>query len=236
MFKTASISLIATAALMASQQVVAADITVVNGDFETGGLATDGFSNNPGVIPTGWSAAGPIDGAYFGYFNPDNGAYTGTTGGTATTAGMVGANAFYFGSATTGQGIQQTLTAVLQEGFSYDLTVALGARKGAQTSTASLDMRILAGSTVIAQQVVGSTTYDSFADFTLSYVYTSADSDLIGQNLTIQLLEDDVLQSGELDIDNVRFTATAVPEPATAGLVLGSLALGLCAGSRRRRS
>ncbi|MFH1500064.1 MAG: hypothetical protein ABII82_19840 [Verrucomicrobiota bacterium] len=234
MLKTASLPLIAAVALIASQPLAAADITVINGDFETGGFLSDGFSNNPGGIPTGWSAIGAFNGAFFGYLNPDNGHYTGTTGGSSTVAGMNGANLFYFGTATTGQGIQQTLSAVLQEGFSYDLTVALGARKGGETFTASLDMRILAGSTVIAQQVVHNDTADSFADFTLSYVYNPADSALLGQDIIIQLLEEDGVQAGEVDIDNVRFTA-AMPEPAAAGLVAGLFALGLFAGIRRRR-
>ena len=64
-------------ALVASGRAVT--ISIVNGDFETGGLADNSNSAFPGVIPTGWSAvpgAGP-GGVFFGYYNPvdDPGGY-----------------------------------------------------------------------------------------------------------------------------------------------------------------
>lgn len=72
----------------------AASITIVNGDFETGGFATDRFSNNPGVVPSGWSAVGVMTGNYFGYYNPDNFDYPGTWGGSSVIANMAGPNVF----------------------------------------------------------------------------------------------------------------------------------------------
>ena len=111
----------------------AATISIVNGDFETGGLADNSNSAFPGVIPTGWSAvpgAGP-SGSFFGYYNPvnDAGGYvSGVSGSPGITGTMAGPNVFYFGSSTNGQGIQQTLSATFLANTDYTLTVARGTR------------------------------------------------------------------------------------------------------------
>lgn len=213
----------------------AASLTVVNSDFETGGFATDAFSNNPGVIPSGWSAAGATTGLFFGYLNPNDAGYPGTTGANAVTGTMSGGNVFYFGSMVTGQGIQQTLSATFEADTDYELTVALGARIGNLANTASLDMRLLAGTTVIASGTVRNTANNgTFSDFNLVYAYTAADTELIGQHLVIQFLENDIVATGEVDIDNVRLTSVpvSVPEPSSVALAAGLAAAVVCA--RRR--
>lgn len=221
---------------LAASPLFAANLAITNADFETDGFLTDNFSNSPGVIPTGWSAIGDIDGGFFGYFNPNDGAYVGTTGGSSVIAGMTGANVFYFGSASDGQGIQQTLADTFAADTDYALTVALGARIGNLANTASLTMNLLAGSTVIATQTVRNTANDgTFADFTLNYSFISGDSGLIGENLAIQFIEDDTIAVGEVDIDSVRLTAVvAIPEPASTTALLGLATLGIGLASRRR--
>jgi hypothetical protein len=213
----------------------AASVAIVNHDFETGGVADGSFTNSPGVVPTGWSAVGGDLGGFFGYFNPTgDDAYIGATdtepsGGTVGT--MDGANVFYFGTATTGQGIGQTLSENFAANTTYALTVALGSRLDNTEFTANMTINLLAGSTVIATRTARNTAFDgSFADFTLDYTYSVTDSALVGQALGIQFLELDDVADGEVDIDNIRLTA--VPEPAAFSLVAGTLAL---AGLRRRR-
>lgn len=211
-------------------------ILIDNADFEAGGLANDGYTNTPGAIPIDWNVVGTGLGLYYGYYNPDDAAYTGTTGG-GTIGSMLGANAFYFGSAGDGQGIEQVLTDTFEADTDYALTVAVGTRKGGLASTAELTMQLVAGSTVIASQVVRNPNADSFADFTLNYdsaVAGATFSSAWGEALTVRFLENDSQFAGEMDIDHVRLTFTPVPEPSTWALLVTGSALA-CAGLWRRR-
>ncbi len=210
-------------------------ISVTNYDFETDGLADGEFSNNPGVIPTGWTAVTSISGAYYGYYNPINAAYSGTDD-SGTNGTMSGPNAFYFGSAVNNEGIQQTVGATFAANIDYYLTVAVGTRSGNLANTAQLGMQLLAGSTVIASSTVRNTTADSFTDFTLHYdpvVAGSTYSSFYGQAVTIRFVEIDTSFSGEMDIDNVRLTF--IPEPSTTALIAGAVGLVGAAFWRRRR-
>ncbi len=222
--------------LVCAETMAAASITVVNNDFETGGFVTDNFSRNPGVIPNGWTAAGGTTGAYYGYFNPSNFEYPGAWGGTSVVANMAGPNVFYFGSFVHGEGIQQTVSASYEDQTNYTLTVAVGGRFESLAYTASLDMRLLAGSTVLASRTVRNAEgLGSFVDFSLTYAHTPSFSCLVGQPLTIQFLENNTEFSGELEIDNVRLESVSViPEPAVATLWAGAVLLGYTGTCRRR--
>ncbi len=218
----------------------ATSLTIVNSDFETSGFLFDLHDHDPGFVPIGWTAVnGFITGTHFGYFNPANDTYLSTTGGSAVAANMSGPNVFYFGSAVTGQGIQQTLVDTFAANTDYSLTFALGSRVGSTAFTAELDVRLLAGSTVIATDTFRNTAFNgTFADFSLNYTATAGDSALAGQALTIQFLENESVFSGEVDIDNIRMSSTpsasAVPEPSTYAAIFGVLALGAAAYRRRQ--
>jgi hypothetical protein len=212
-------------ALVASGRAVT--ISIVNGDFETGGLADNSNSAFPGVIPAGWSAvpgAGP-GGSFFGYYNPinDAGGYvSGVSGSPGITGTMAGPNVFYFGSSVSGQGIQQTLTATLLANTDYTLTVARGTRNGDYNNT--LRMMLLAGSTVLTSRDVApepaGSSRGTFLDYSTTYTYSAANAGLVGQALTIRFLEIDNASGrtgGEVDIDNVRLSG--VPEPSSASLL-----------------
>ena len=218
----------------------AATISIVNGDFETGGLADNSNSAFPGVIPTGWSAvpgAGP-SGSFFGYYNPinDAGGYvSGVSGSPGITGTMAGPNVFYFGSSTNGQGIQQTLSATFLANTDYTLTVARGTRNSIFNN--SLRMQLLAGSTIlttrdVAPEPVGSR--GTFLDYSTTYSYSASNVGLVGQALTIRFLEIDNPGNpqAEVDIDNVRLSS--VPEPSSASLLLAGIG-GLVALRWRRR-
>ena len=226
-------------ALVASGQ--AATISIVNGDFETGGLGDNSHSNSPGVIPTGWSAvpgAAP-SGGYFGYYNPvnDAGGYgSGVSGSPGITGTMAGPNVFYFGSSVSGQGIQQTLTATFLANTDYTLTVARGTRNSIFNNT--LRMMLLAGNTVLTTRDVAPEPEGSrgtFLDYSTTYTYSAANAGLVGQALTIRFLEIDNPgdPQGEVDIDNVRLSG--VPEPSSASLLILGLAAVLARSRRCRR-
>lgn len=135
----------------------AATLTIANYDFETGGLPDNSNSAFPGVIPTSWVAvpgAAP-SGSFFGYYNPANdpGGYTaGVSGLPGITGTMAGPNVFYFGSATNGQGIQQTLGSTFDLSTDYTLTVARGTRNSNFNNT--LRMQLLVGGTLLATRDV----------------------------------------------------------------------------------
>ena len=217
----------------------AATISIVNGDFETGGLIDNRNSAFPGVIPTGWSAvpgAGP-SGDFYGYYNPinDPGGYvSGVSGSPGITGTMAGPNVFYFGSSVSGQGIQQTLTATFLANTDYTLTVARGTRNGIYNNT--LRMMLLAGSTVLTTRDVAPEPAGSrgtFLDYSTTYTYSVANAGLVGQALTIRFLEIDNPGNpqAEVDIDNVRL----VPEPSSASLLILGLAAVLARTRRCRR-
>lgn len=193
-------------------------IPITNPDFETGGRVSDGFSS-PGVIPSGWSGVGGPGGAFYGYYNPDNSAYTGTAGNFAIGT-MAGPNTFYFGSAGDGQGIEQTLSTPFAADTSYTLTLAVGERKDG--FMASVQMDLFAGASLLATTTVHNPTADTFADFSLTYNANPANNGLAGQALRIRFLEiDNRGPNGfEVDIDNVRLTS--VPEPSTYTVIFGS--------------
>jgi len=189
-------------------------LTIVNFDFETGGLGGDGArSDGPGVIPSGWQAvpgAAP-SGFNYGYYNPtsDQGYDSAVAGLPGTTGSMAGENVFYFGSATNGQGIQQTLAATFELNTDYTLTVARGTRNSTGNNT--LRMMLFAGSTLlttrdVAPEPTGS--QGTFLDYSTTYRYNPADASLAGQALMIRFLEIDNPGNpqSEVDIDNVRLT------------------------------
>ena len=238
---------IMTLALTFAASSWAATISISNHDFETGGISDNSNSAFPGVIPTGWSAvpgAAPA-GSFYGYYNPANdpGGYpSGVTGSPGTIGTMSGPNVFYFGSATSGQGIQQTLAATFAISTDYTLTVARGTRNSTFNNT--LRMQLLAGTTLltsfdVSPEPVGSR--GTFLDYSTSYTASLANNTtyggLVGQSLIVRFLEIDNPGNpqAEVDIDNVRLSATAgVPEPSSASLLMAGIG-GLVALRWRRK-
>lgn len=172
---------------------------------------------------------------FFGYFNPvnDAGGYvSGVSGTPGITGTMAGPNVFYFGSSSSGQGIQQTLAATFAANTDYTLTVARGTRNSNFNNT--LRMSLLAGSTVLTTRDVApepSGSRGTFLDYFTTYTYSAADAGLVGQALIVRFQEIDNPGNPqfEVDIDNVRLSF--VPEPSSASL----LVLGLAAVLARTR-
>jgi hypothetical protein len=200
-----------------------ASISINNYDFETGGVPDGFFSNNPAVVPTGWNIT-PVGaaGAFYGYLNPQDDIYPGTTGLPGVTGTMAGPNVFYFGDLQRGFGLSQTLGANFAFETNYDLTVAWGIRLQTQFAadlrmTLSVAGNILADRTYLANDY--KTTYaGTFFDVTLPYAWNASHSPLVGSPLTITFFEEG--ENFELDIDNVRLTSSPVPEPSTYALLL----------------
>lgn len=213
----------------------AASIAITNADFETGGISTDNGSthSDPGpgphgdaVIPTGWVNSGGTTGGFYGYWNPDATRYPGADGDAGVATGMLGPNVFYFGSLEAGQGIEQTLSSNFAIDTNYALTVASGSRLGAGADNSPLQMNLYAGTTVIA---TSTTTINhglgEFTDIVLNYTSDAGNNGLAGQALKIEFLEQGGVGTGVVEIDNVRLTATPVPEVSTIVWNFGTLGL-----------
>jgi hapalindole H/12-epi-hapalindole U/12-epi-fischerindole U synthase len=236
----------------------AVSITVLNPGFEDN-IITDGafvvFSDGP----ANWSRYDPsnlIDnnGNAVGVIRPN---ITNPYFPAGTTEGANAALVFLGGGVNGEAGLQQTLSATLQANTRYTLTVDIGnIASGTSLAGSSggagvffdLDgfpgyrLDLLAGGVVIGSDnnsLGASIPEGQFRTASFNVDIGAAHAQL-GQTLGIRLVNLD--QAGtteipniEVDFDNVRLDATAVPEPATAALFVSGIALGV-AFSRRRRS
>lgn len=229
-------------------------IIVTNPGFEADVIGDGAFVVIPGG-PTGWSVYDPS-----GIIN--NGSNSvgvimpeGTTNFPAGAPEGRNAALVFLGGGVNGQaGLQQTLGATLQPQTRYTLSVEIGniasgfsmpGSTGGAGIFYDLDgfpgyrIDLLAGGTVIAMDNNGLGTSIPEGEFrTSSFIFeTGLIHAQLGQNLGIRLVNLDFAGTAsepniEVDFDNVRLTAVAVPEPGTAGLLLGAMAL---SGATRRR-
>ena len=140
----------------------------------------------------------------------------------------------------TESGIQQTLTDTLQAGLRYTLEVSVGniTPDGGPWNFAGFPgyrVDLLAGGQVVASD--NNTLLPGegvFLESTVSVV-VGADHLLLGQPLGIRLVSLDGPSGIEVNFDNVRLNAVAVPEPATSGLAAAGLLGVLTVWNRRRR-
>jgi hypothetical protein len=162
--------------------------------------------------------------------------------------------AFSFaGSGDQGEwGFIQTLSDVLLANTQYQLQVEIGNIASATATDGTFfplsgfpgyRVDLLAGDEVIASDnnsLAGLIPDGAFATSTLNFM-TGAAHDQLGETLAIRLVNLNVVDplfpdsDLEVDFDNVRLTATAVPEASSLAL-LGSVGLVLIGWRRRRQS
>jgi hypothetical protein len=194
-----------------------ADITVMNPSFETTNALNFSAPTigqwNTGPIP-GWTIAGGVAGS----FQPD------TVGAGAFSSVPDGVTVAYSNGAT----ISQTLAASLTANTTYLLSVDVGHRLDGFATDYSIALYV--GSTLLASLPPGTSNgvipIGTFADETVTF--TSGATVLPG-DLRIVLTSD----GPQADFDNVRLTASTVPEPSSLSLLAGGL--GLLLYARRRR-
>jgi hypothetical protein len=205
----------------------AASIAIVNHSFEDGDLT--GWTNT-GVVSL--TVTQPVDANYAGSTvgdlpSPADGDFAATL--------TLGGNYGY---------IKQNTGVLVEEGLTYTLTVAVGARDDAGlpdiTDPASVLVRIGDGdgspfpATITQTLLLGGAglVAGGFIDVTASFTAVAAD---VGKELSILIGASRVGgdTGGTFDFDNVRLTdSTVVPEPSSTALLgLGGLALIL----RRRK-
>jgi hypothetical protein len=188
-------------------------ITILNPSFEqpvlNDGVYTGTFDS--------WSASGSVS-----TWNPTVASFPGEApDGSNVAAVGPGAGSIY-----------QVLTATVQANTTYTLEVDVGNRQ--DFGFDNFVVALLAGGDTLASNSGPSPADGTFITNTLTFI-TGASPLQLGQNLVI-LLGATGSNPGQVDFDNVRLSATAVPIPGAAWL-LGSGLLGLCAlGRRRKRS
>ncbi|MFH1496320.1 MAG: PEP-CTERM sorting domain-containing protein [Verrucomicrobiota bacterium] len=241
----------------------AADITIVNPGFEDVSGETQQNEFTFGALP-GWSLYDPEnitsdgDGPtyYVGTLQPqilgEDEVYQNFPAGAPE--GTRVAIAFNFdGSGDDGEyGLQQILSATLQANTRYTLSALIGnIASGQSVASGYFDLDgfpgyrvdLMAGGTVLASDnnsLAGSITEGTFA--LSSTVYDSPSfGALIGQQLAIRLVnlnQTAGVPEGsdlEVDFDDISLTAVAIPEPASAALLLAGTAALLATTRRHRR-
>jgi hypothetical protein len=201
-----SVSLVASVASVAPVQAV--PISIGDAGFESPAYAEGAF----GVVDA-WTTSTPgiTNGVHFGAYNPGTADYP---GGAAPEGQGVGWIYNDWGLAEGEMNMQQTLSAVLTAGTHYTLTVDVG-NPLTYPGDNYYEVELLAGSTLLAlDESTLTIPKGTFRTSTVTYDATASDPAL-GQPLTISLVNYPTPDAVEIDFDNVRLDATAVPEPAT---------------------
>jgi hapalindole H/12-epi-hapalindole U/12-epi-fischerindole U synthase len=244
--KTRTLRLLPLALCLATAH--AAPLTIQNAGFETPFLANNTFNvASPG--PSGWSAYGTINhnNRSIGAINPTGstlypgGAPEGRNAGVVFLMDNANNQSQFAGIES---GLVQTLAATLQTNTRYTLTVEVGnmANDSATTNNAfnftgfpGYRIDLLAGGQVLASD--NNTLLPAEGTFLTSQVELSigASHVLAGQALGIRLVNLNAAPGIEVNFDNVRLDATAIPEPAAAAGLFGSATLALALRRRRTR-
>lgn len=232
------------AALVVAGKVAAVEIMIVNAGFESPATGPGTFVTN--APPTGWSAFGSVESfeaRAVGVLNP-NGTTLFSSVPEGNNVGVVflrNSDQTFSGRAA---GLQQTLSDTLQLNTSYTLSVAVGniGNDSAEPHNAfnfsgfpGYRIELLAGGNVIAfNENTVAPGEGGFLTTTLNYNVGSLHANA-GGALGIRLINLDAAAGIEVNFDDVRLTAVAIPEVSTGSLWLGAAALGALGVGRRYR-
>ena len=243
--KTLLLTTLTLAALLTAAR--AELLTIQNAGFEAPFLADNSFNvSAPG--PAGWSAYGTINhnNRSIGAVNPTGstlypgGAPEGRNVGVVFLMDNPGNQSQFAGIES---GLVQTLAATLQTNTRYTLTVDVGNMAPdpspnnafAFTGFPGYRVDLLAGGQVIASD--NNTLLPAEGTFLTSQFSLSigATHVLSGQSLGIRLVNLNAAPGIEVNFDEVRLDATAIPEPTTFASLLGTATLALALSRRRTR-
>ncbi len=228
-------------ALAAVAGARAVSIPITNAGFENPVTPPDSFITN--AAPSGWTTFGAINfsNRVVGVLNPTASVLYAEPAPEGANVGVV---FLLDGSGASPAGLQQTLGSTLQTNTVYTLRVEVGniANDARAPHNAfqfngfpGYRVDLLAGGMVLAsdQNILA----PAEGRFLGSVVTASigASHALAGQALGIRLVNLDGADGIEVNFDNVRLDATAIPEPATGAALAAGLAMLACATRRRER-
>jgi hapalindole biogenesis HpiC1 cyclase-like protein len=204
--------------LLATTHARAAVVTVANPSFESPPLMPGQFV---GGNPPGWTATGPPGSDLGnGVFNPGAAGYYTVPIPEGSNVGFVYDSAP--GDGFGAYGLAQVLSDTLQPLTEYTLRVAIGDPLPAAgfnlAGFPGYRVQLLAGGVVLAQDdnsLAGTFPQGQFADSVVTFTTGLAHANL-GQALEIRLINlnpSTFTAESEVDFDNVRLTATVIPEP-----------------------
>lgn len=255
--KLASRILTLVAGLAATAAVRAVPVAITNAGFEDQTIANGTFQV---LVPSGWTVFDPSSiinqtTNAVGLIRPNTGPGAEYFPG-GTTEGSNAALVFLDGNVDAPAGLQQTLAAVLEANTRYTLSVDIGNIASGTSLPGSADgggqfydldgfpgyrIELLAGGEVIGfdDNSLGSAIADgqfATASFTVDIGASHA---RMGEALGIRLINLDITGTPgapniEVDFDNVRLEAAAVPEPAAAACLVAMAAFCACLGRRRK--
>ncbi len=224
--------------LAAANGAHAIAVPITNPGFEGPATPADSFITN--APPTGWTTFGSINFAnrVVGVLNP---ATTTLYADPVPEGANVGVVFLSNGATGIEGGLQQTLAATLQPFTHYTLQVEVGnLANDVDAPHNSFQFNgfpgyrvdLLAGGTVLVSDTNSLTPAEGrFLRSTLT-LSIGASHALAGQALGIRLVNLDAAAGIEVNFDDVRLDATAIPEPAGGAAVAAVLAL--LAGANRR--
>lgn len=201
------------------------ELFIQNHSFENPVTPAATFSGTNNAAPPGWTisdtSSGMQDFRYYGVWNPET---TNSYTSGAPDEHNVGVVFLINDFNLTPGGLQQTLSSTIQPFMQYTLTVEVGNFAPENSPTPTFDftgfpgyrVELLAGGVVIAFD--NNTLTPAEGQFLTSTVTFTTDANPGTGNLGIRLLN--LNGPGiEVNFDDVRLDATAVPEPAPAAMV-----------------
>lgn len=207
-----------------SAPAVSPEVRIANQSFEDSLLDDGGIAGHP--RNKGWTFH-YTNSSISGVLNPTSTYYPGGAG-LGTPGGADGARTgFVYNNLAVADesqlcSIEQTLGAILMRETIYQLSVAVG--KSEDAVYGGYRLELFAGDSLIGfQENAVDPPPGTFTDVGFTVVADTLDPVLFGESLKIRLSATSLAYNTGTDFDNIRLTATIVPEPATIWLIITTL-------------
>lgn len=216
----------------------AVSVAIANHSFEADAIADGTFDTSATTPPAGWSIVGSLSNSppvrHVGILNPNTTTLYPGGAPDGNNVGVVFLNDQPF--ADDPAGLAQTLSETLALNTIYTLTLDVGNIANDPNPPHNqfdfagfpgYSIELLAGTTVIASESNAVTPGEGlFEERTIAVTTNAAQhTGLVGQSLTIRLMNLNAAPGVEVNFDDVRLDATIIPEPSLGMLAFVATAL-----------